>query len=290
MISFIGPAFSSYPVRWIETPETAWSRSALDKVSEKSAEKAADLDIGKPRSKSGDILDLSQDVQKTSDLSQIGSQISLDSDKSKTEKSEKFATESTEKLPSGEELTLEELQQVAELKSRDQEVRVHEMAHVMAGGAYVTGGPSYTYQMGPDGKGYAIGGEVGIDTSPIEGNPEATIQKMQTVAAAALAPAKPSGQDQKVAAAARQAEAKARMELAQLQSEQLENDNNSDLSSKFSLVRSADKSQALPESNVEDTTQSLVRTRASVAEFAPSSAYKAQSTMTLGSSRFSAFA
>ena len=111
-------------------------------------------------------------------------------------------------------LTEEELQQVAELKTRDQEVRAHEQAHIAAAGAYATGGPSFSYQKGPDGQRYAVGGEVGIDTSPVSGDPEATIQKAQQIRAAALAPASPSSQDQQVAAAATQMESQARAELS----------------------------------------------------------------------------
>jgi hypothetical protein len=99
-----------------------------------------------------------------------------------------------------------------QLRSRDSVVRAHESAHIAAGGGVVTGGAHYSFQKGPDGKNYAVGGEVGIDTSPVPGNPRATIAKMETVKAAALAPAEPSGQDQSVAAAASQAEVRAQVE------------------------------------------------------------------------------
>ena len=72
-----------------------------------------------------------------------------------------------------------------------------------AAGAYAAGGPSYTTQQGPDGRTYAIGGEVPIDMSA-ERTPEATLRKAQTVAAAAMAPADPSGADKAIAAAAAQ--------------------------------------------------------------------------------------
>ena len=87
---------------------------------------------------------------------------------------------------------------VQELRGRDQEVRQHEQAHQVVGGQYA-GAPTYTYQRGPDGQLYAVGGQVSIDTSPIADDPEATISKMQTVRAAALAPAEPSPQDIRVA-------------------------------------------------------------------------------------------
>ena len=101
----------------------------------------------------------------------------------------------------GEPLSEEQEQQVAELKRRDTEVRNHEQAHQRVGGQYASA-PSYEYQTGPDNKQYAVGGEVQIDVSPVEGDPDATIDKMRIVKAAALAPAEPSGQDRKVAAMA----------------------------------------------------------------------------------------
>ncbi|PHR95948.1 MAG: hypothetical protein COA78_29390 [Blastopirellula sp.] len=107
----------------------------------------------------------------------------------------------------------EEIKQVTELKQRDQEVRSHEQAHLAAAGPYAKGGPSFTYQEGPDGQRYAVGGEVQIDTSPVQGDPEATIRKAQVIKAAAQAPATPSSQDQKVAASASQLEAAAQREI-----------------------------------------------------------------------------
>ena len=57
-----------------------------------------------------------------------------------------------------------------------------------------------------------MGGEVSIDISE-ESDPKATIQKMQIVKRAAMAPAEPSSQDYKVAATATQKEQQARAEL-----------------------------------------------------------------------------
>lgn len=110
------------------------------------------------------------------------------------------------------ELSSEEQRVVDELKKRDQEVKAHEQAHAAVGGQYA-GAPSYEYQMGPDGKRYAVGGEVSIDVSE-ESSPEKTVAKMQIVRAAALAPAEPSSQDLKVAAQATQTESRARVELS----------------------------------------------------------------------------
>ncbi|QKI89881.1 putative metalloprotease CJM1_0395 family protein [Thiomicrorhabdus xiamenensis] len=104
-------------------------------------------------------------------------------------------------------------QVISQLKSRDREVRAHEMAHLSVAGAYARG-MSFTYQTGPDGKRYAIGGEVGIDTSAVANDPEATLQKAIVVQNAALAPAEPSAQDMRVASAASQMMMQARAEMA----------------------------------------------------------------------------
>ncbi|MDX5372743.1 MAG: hypothetical protein LPK18_09940 [Pseudomonadaceae bacterium] len=109
--------------------------------------------------------------------------------------------------------------EIAELASRDREVRAHEQAHAAVGGAYA-GAPTYTFTRGPDGKRYAVGGEVSIDTSPIPNDPEATLRKMELVQRAALAPAEPSAQDRRVAAQAAAQATEARAELAQLRREE----------------------------------------------------------------------
>lgn len=110
-------------------------------------------------------------------------------------------------------LAPEQMKELQELKARDREVRAHEMAHLAAAGGLATSGATFTYQRGPDGASYAIGGEVKIDTSS-GNNPEDTIRRAQIIRAAALAPAEPSGQDRAVAAKAAQMEAEARAEQA----------------------------------------------------------------------------
>lgn len=108
-------------------------------------------------------------------------------------------------------------QQVQDLVERDKEVRTHEQAHQSAGGEYASS-PTYQFTQGPDGKRYATGGEVQIDTSVVPGDPAATIAKMQQIRSAALAPAEPSAQDLAVARSAAASEAKARKELMAEQS------------------------------------------------------------------------
>ena len=112
-------------------------------------------------------------------------------------------------------LSEEEQAEVRKLKRRDQEVRRHEQAHKGAAGSSASGGPSFEYTTGPDGKRYAVGGEVNIDTSEVPGNPQATISKMQQIRRAAQAPANPSSRDRAVAAQAATAERAARAELAE---------------------------------------------------------------------------
>jgi hypothetical protein len=115
---------------------------------------------------------------------------------------------------------LEQLE-LARMISRDQEVRVHEQAHAAVGGRYA-GAPAYTFEQGPDGKRYAVSGEVSIDVAAVPNDPEATMRKMEVVIRAALSPAEPSAQDRQVAAQAQIQMAEARAELAQLRREQAE--------------------------------------------------------------------
>ena len=106
-----------------------------------------------------------------------------------------------------------DLAQIRQLKARDAEVKSHEAAHAAVGGQ-LAGSPSYTYQRGPDGVRYAVGGEVPIDVSKVAGDPQATLEKMQRVQRAALAPAEPSVQDRRVAALAAQQAVEARAEIS----------------------------------------------------------------------------
>nr|WP_256504614.1 putative metalloprotease CJM1_0395 family protein [Gilvimarinus xylanilyticus] len=107
-----------------------------------------------------------------------------------------------------------EREQVRELAARDREVRAHERAHAAVGGVHA-GAPTYEYTRGPDGINYATSGEVNVDTSPVPGDPQATLEKAQQIRRAAMAPAEPSGQDRQVAAQAAQLEAQARVEIAE---------------------------------------------------------------------------
>lgn len=115
------------------------------------------------------------------------------------------------------ELSAQKQQQIQQLKARDQVVRTHEAAHVSAGAGIVRGSANFSFQRGPDGVQYAVGGEVSIDTSKVEGDPQATLKKAEQIRAAALAPAQPSSQDRSVAAKAVQMAIEARAEISQQQ-------------------------------------------------------------------------
>lgn len=117
------------------------------------------------------------------------------------------------------ELSPAEQRQVRELVQIDRAVRAHEQAHLSAGRGVVTSGANFTYTYGPDGKQYAIAGEVGIDTSP-EREPEENIDKGIRIQDAALAPRDPSPQDYQVAAVGSRLEGQGRSDLVRQQQEE----------------------------------------------------------------------
>ncbi len=310
-----------------------------DAVSATSSVRDADAD--KPKSASGDVLDLSteakqlaekseksvesnssekaveqkqtparEDVQAAEQKSEEKSEqkkaenqsadrkIELKSDDAKTET--EAAELKSDALKSESDLTPEEQDQVTKLKARDAEVRQHEAAHLAAAGQYATSGASYTYQKGPDGNNYAIGGEVSISTGSISGDPEATLQKAQTIQRAALAPAEPSSQDQKVAAEAAKMAAQARMEIAQQQSEQgqaAQEESQQGLQTAANAQDKASGNQASASTNSASTQESAQNTASSsiartASTFSPSSNYASHSSMSSGnrSAGFSAYA
>jgi len=162
------------------------------------------------------------------------------SGKTKTKDAE--ATKTTEETENSgpedpNELTEAEQKQVDELKKRDAEVRAHEQAHAAVGGSYASA-PTYEFQTGPDNKQYAVGGEVQIDAAPVPNDPKATIEKMDIVIRAALAPQEPSAQDKKVAAEAQKNRSEAQAALAKQQQSELSGDNEEE-----SLIPQTAKSQ-----------------------------------------------
>ena len=81
-------------------------------------------------------------------------------------------------------------------KSSDSKIRAHEQAHAASGPT--TTPISYKYQAGPDGKMYAVGGEVRLDTS-IPQDPKAAAFKLSQIQKASSAPAEMSGADAHIA-------------------------------------------------------------------------------------------
>jgi hypothetical protein len=86
--------------------------------------------------------------QRASDISQ--SDASPDASTRGSDAAREFENERSE----------EEAREIEELRRRDREVHQHENAHKAAGGRYAIGGPTYEYRLGPDGRRYAISGEV----------------------------------------------------------------------------------------------------------------------------------
>lgn len=160
------------------------------------------------------------------------SRLAITSEKSlQTEDGELVGLESTSPsvspsvsvVPSGdreqqEKVQQQELEISRDLAERDREVRAHEQAHASIGGQYASA-PSYTYERGPDGRMYAVAGEVKIDTSPVPNDPEATLEKAEVIQRAALSVAEPSSADRAVAADARAMAAEARTQILQSEGE-----------------------------------------------------------------------
>ncbi|GEM_PF-873363 len=147
-------------------------------------------------------------------LSQEGQKLARSHSSSEKNSNTRVGTKAAENLDN------QQIQELQELKQRDAEVRTHEQAHLAAAGQYSRGGPSFTYEKGPDGVSYAVGGEVEVDLSK-ERTPEATISKMQTIKRAALAPASPSAADRSIAAYASNMESEARQEVLVQRQEKL---------------------------------------------------------------------
>ncbi|RYE54958.1 MAG: catalase [Sphingobacteriales bacterium] len=118
-----------------------------------------------------------------------------------------------DKSTAQQEQEVKEQRAINELATRDREVRAHEQAHASVGGQYA-GSPTYSFERGPNGVNYAVGGEVAIDTSPVPNDPEATLRKAQVIRAAASAPSEPSPQDRRVASQAASLENEARAQIA----------------------------------------------------------------------------
>ena len=141
-----------------------------------------------------------------------------DSADNKKEEKSSSKNKTAKKEPSGMELKTEDSgdeSTIQELKARDAEVRAHELKHLASAGQYASGGIVYDYQTGPDGRLYAVGGHVNVNTGSISGNPEASLQKARTLRATAMSVSEPSSADSAVAQNAAQMERDAMSEIAE---------------------------------------------------------------------------
>lgn len=146
------------------------------------------------------------------------------------------------------ELSQKEQQEISQLKQRDLEVKAHEQAHLSAAGSLAVSGASFTYQTGPNGVRYAVGGEVSISTSPVNGDPAATLKKADAIRRAALAPANPSSQDLIVASKATAMAGKARVDLVKL-SQEMDQQQGLKLNEKADSNKDAQAEELQPEQN-----------------------------------------
>ena len=81
-------------------------------------------------------------------------------------------------------------------KNKDNEIRTHEQTHASLG--TTTAPINYNFQVGPDGKLYAMGGSVRFDTS-IPSNPENAIVKLEELRDASSSVSPLSGADASIA-------------------------------------------------------------------------------------------
>ena len=102
------------------------------------------------------------------------------------------------------ELNADDKEMIQRLQARDAEVRAHEMRHVAALGSSA-GAVRFDYQIGPDGRAYAIGGSTEVRASGAS-DPATAAQRARRIRQAAMAGGDPSQADMSVAASATQSE------------------------------------------------------------------------------------
>jgi hypothetical protein len=110
-------------------------------------------------------------------------------------------------------LSAEERRQLQAMEREDRSVRSDELTQRAAAGGYADG-TRVRYQVGPDGRRYAVDSQVTFDTTPVPGDPGATLRKMEVVSRAATASTNPSASDRSAAAEAQQLIRQARAQLA----------------------------------------------------------------------------
>lgn len=162
-------------------------------------------------------------------------------DEDESQKNESSSASETSNQQQGEELAADELQQVQNLRNRDRQVRAHEQAHAAVGGN-LAGPANLNFTTGPDGRRYAVSGDVAIDISKVPNDPAASIRKFEQVQRAALAPANPSSQDLRVAA---QAAASANQSRGDLNVERLQQAKESEEQRNTKTVTNTEESESL---------------------------------------------
>lgn len=182
----------------------------LSAVSVTVAQAAPELDTGGDGTEDG-ASETAAAVQETGEQAEEDAAAAEGEEQQQADGEEEQEQVQTEEEEGPDGLTDTERAEVRELSRTDAEVRRHEAAHAAVGGRFA-GAPTFTQVRGPDGQQYAVAGEVSIDSSPVPGNPEATIEKLEQVRRAALAPADPSAVDRRVASQASQALQQARVE------------------------------------------------------------------------------
>ncbi len=103
---------------------------------------------------------------------------------------------------------------ISRLQARDALVRSHEASHLAAAGAQAKGPAQYNYQVGPDGRSYAVGGSVNISIVSSTTDPEAAARQAETAARAASAVGEMSLKDTQVAMQAQGISARSRAAAA----------------------------------------------------------------------------
>ena len=208
----VSPAPIAIPVNTANPPTEAVTSEAAQKTPITQPPAASDSSNTRNSTESNEYSRVQQEASKDSE--QLESKQENGSDEEKSREDQKRQENRQEKREQAADQKI-----IDSLRLRDREVKAHEQAHAAVGGRYA-GAPQFTFQTGPDGKRYAVSGEVAIDISKAA-TPEATLSKMNQVKRAALAPAEPSGQDRAVAAKANQIGNQARVEIRQLKVDEL---------------------------------------------------------------------
>jgi hypothetical protein len=123
------------------------------------------------------------------------------------EKDERYSKKET----SPNELSDAQKKALEKFEQRDAEVKAHELAHQTNSGG-LAGAASYTYQQGPDGKMYAIGGSVPI-TFKSGSTPQESIKNAKAIASATTSPDAPSSRDFSLLSSAKMMQLKAEQQL-----------------------------------------------------------------------------